>query len=143
MPKPFYYWLPDWVQTGLKNRACSQCETKYSKQDVTAVGVRQAGDAHECAMYVEHVCPSCEYRAITTFEREKEDSLEGMCCGILESIKKRKLAEKSRSFRQQKKGVITDKEVTSFIKFIKDASHDDFMKEIGVNLPKEEDNDTS
>lgn len=143
MPKPFYYWLPDWVQNGFSTRSCSQCQTKYSKQDIVAVGIRQLSDPNECAMYVEHVCPSCGYRALTTFGKEKEDSLEGMCCGILESIKKKKLVEKTRLLRKRKEGTITDREVNKFLNFIKDASHADFCKEIGVSLPDQENNDTS
>jgi hypothetical protein len=142
MPKPFYHWLPDWIQSGLKKRICSQCQTNYSKQDIVAVGVRQVNDPHECAMYVEHVCSSCGYRALTTFGKEKENSLEGMCCGILENIKKKKLMEKSKLLQKQKKGNMTDREVDKFLKFFKDASHEEFCTEIGSPLP-EEDNDTS
>ena len=142
MPKPFHHWLPDWVQNGLKKRSCSQCQTKYSTQDIVAVGIRQVNNPHECAMYVEHICPSCGYRALTTFGKEKEDSLEGMCCGILESIKRKKLTEKSRLLRKRKEGNMTDKEVSNFLKFVQDASHDDFLKEIGVSTPQKN-NDTS
>lgn len=142
MPKPFHYWLPDWVQNAVKKRSCSQCKTKYSKEDIIAVGVRQI-NSYECAMYVEHVCPSCGYRALTTFGKEKEDSLEGMCCGILESIKKKKLVEKSRLLRKRQEGTITDREVSKFLKFMKEAdNHSDFCEEIGSPLPKD-DNDTS
>lgn len=143
MPKPFHYWLPDWVQKGLNKRSCSQCETKYTQNDIVAVGIRQVSEPHECAMYIEHVCPSCGYRALTTFGKEKESSLEGMCCGILEHIKKKKLADKSRLLRKRQEGIMTDREVDGFIKFMKDASHDDFCKEIGITLPKKEQNDTS
>ncbi len=142
MPKPFHYWLPDWTQRSLDKRICSQCKTQYSKQDIVAIGVRQIKKPHECSMYVEHMCPLCGYRALTTFGKEKEDNLERMCCVILESIKKKKLAEKSRLLRKNKEGNITDKEVTRFLKFIKDASHEDFCKEIGVSLPGNKD-DTS
>ena len=142
MPKPFHHWLPDWVQSGFNTRSCSQCKTKYSKQDIVAVGIRQVNNPHECAMYVEHVCPSCGYRALTTCGKEKENSLEGMCCGILESIKKKKLVEKSRLLRKRKEGIITDREVATFLNFIKNASHADFCKEIG-SLLSEKDNDTS
>ena len=142
MPKPLYYWLPDWVHNGLKNRSCSKCKTKYTTPDIVAVGIRQVDDPNECAMYVEHRCSSCKYRALTTFGKEKEDSLEGMCCVILESIKKKKLAEKSRLLRDQKEGDMTDREVNKFLKFNKNASHEDFLKEIGVSLPKKND-DTS
>lgn len=144
MPKPFHYWLPDWIQSGFNKRSCSQCKTRYSRQDIVAVGIRQLNSPHECAMYVEHVCPSCGYRALTTFGKEKEDSLEGMCCSILENIKRKKLVEKSRLLRKRKEGNITDREVNKFLKFIKYASHEDFLKEIGVSLPdKKDDNDTS
>lgn len=139
IPKPFYYWLPDWVQNGLNKRHCSQCKTQYSKQDIVAVGIRQVNKPYECAIYIEHICSSCEYRALTTFGKEKEDSLEKMCCGILESIKKKKLVEKSRLLRKRKEGNITDREVKEFLKFIKNASHEDFLKEIGISFP----NDTS
>jgi hypothetical protein len=142
MPKPFHHWLPDWVQNGFNKRFCSQCKTQYSKKNIVAVGIRQVNAPNECAMYVEHICPSCGYRALTTFGKEKENSLEGMCCGILESIKKKKLADKSRLLRRKKKGIITEKEVSKFLKFIKGSdSHEDFLKEIGANLPN--DNDTS
>lgn len=140
MPKPFYYWLPDWVQNGLKNRSCSQCKMKYSKQDIVAIGIRQVNDPHECALYVEHACSSCGYRALTTLGKEKENSLEGMCCSILESIKKKKLVEKSRLLRRHKEGAMTDHEVSSFLKLLKNASlHEDFCKEIGVSLPENDD----
>lgn len=142
MTKPFYHWLPDWVQSGLKKRSCSQCETVYSARDIIAVGIRQINDSHKCAMYVEHVCSSCKFRALTTFGKEKEDNLEGMCCVVLESIKKKKLAEKSRLLRKRKEGNMTDGEVDKFLKFNKEASHEDFLKEIGVSLPKKND-DTS
>lgn len=143
MPKPFYYWLPNWVQNGINKRTCSQCETNYTKQDIVAVGIRQVSDPHECAIYVEHMCPSCGYRALTTFGKEKEDSLEGMCCSILESIKRKKLVEKSRLLRKRKEGTISDGEVNKFLKFIQKASHEDFLKEIGVSIPGQNDNDTS
>ncbi len=142
MPKPFYHWLPDWVHSGIKKRSCSQCKTRYSTQDIVATGIRQVGKPYECAMYVEHVCSSCGYRALTTFGKEKEDNLERMCFVILENMKKRKLTEKSRLFRSRKKGNMTDGEVNKFLKFNKNASHDDFLKEIGVSLPKKND-DTS
>lgn len=142
MPKPFHHWLPDWVRNGLKKRSCSQCKTSYSTQDIIAVGIRQVSEPHECAMYVEHICSSCGYRALTTFGKEKEDSLEGMCCVILENIKKKKLTEKSRLLRKRKEGNMTDREVKKFLNFNKDASHEDFLKEIGVSLPKKND-DTS
>jgi len=143
MPKPFNYWLPDWIQGEIKKRSCTKCETNYSKHDIVAVGIRQINNNNECAMYVEHICPSCEYRAITTFGKEKEDSLEKMCCGILESIRRKKLTEKSLLLRKHKKGTITDKEVKKFLSFNKNASHEEFLKEIGMHLPEEEQDDTS
>lgn len=139
MPKPFYYWLPDWVPNGLKKRSCTQCKTQYSTQDIVAVGIRQINDPHECAMYVEHICSSCGYRALTTFGREKENSLERMCYGLLESIKKKKLIAKSRLLRKRKEGNMTDGEVKKFLKFNQDASHEDFLKEIGGSIPKNDD----
>jgi len=145
MLKPFHYWLPDWMQDALNKRSCSQCKTIYSKQDIVAIGIRQVNEEnspHECAMYVEHACPSCGYRALTTFGKEKEDNLERMCCGILENIKKKKLVEKSQLLRKQKEGAITDREVNKFLTFIKNASHEDFCKEIGVTLPKDNSNDS-
>jgi len=145
MPKPFHRWLPEWALNGLKKRSCSQCKTKYTPKDIIAIGIRQIKKNNECAMYIEHICSKCEYQAVTVLGKEKEDSLEGMCCVILESIKRKKLAEKSRLFRKQKEDTMTDKEVNSFIKFIKDAkTHEDFCKEIGTNPLKEDDqNDTS
>lgn len=143
MPKPFNYWLPDWIQGEIKKRSCSQCKTHYSKQDIVAVGIRQINNHNECAMYIEHICSSCDYRAITTFGKEKENTLEKMCCNILESIRRKKLTEKSLLLRKQKNGVITDREVKKFLNFNKNASHDEFLKEIGINLPEENRNDTS
>lgn len=144
MPKPFTYWLPNWIQNDLKNRSCSQCETKVFKQDIVAVGIRQTGKPHECAMYIEYICSSCEYRALITFgkEKEKENSIEKMCCNILESIKRKKLTEKSLLLRRRKEGVITDREVKKFLSFNKNASHEEFLKEIGMSFPQNKD-DTS
>jgi hypothetical protein len=67
-----------------------------------------------------------------------------MCCAILENIRKKKKAEKSRMLRKRKEGVMTDREVTKFLNSMKKfETHEEFLKEIGVSLPKDKEDDTS
>ena len=145
MPKPFSYWLPKWMQNTINKRSCSQCEKPYTKTDIIACGVRIVEKSStECSMYIEHECSSCGYRALTTFGKQKETSLEGMCCAILENIRRKKQVEKSRMLRKRKEGVMTKREVDKFLSFMKGATtHEEFLKEIGVSIPKEKDDDTS
>lgn len=145
MPRSFSYWLPDWIQNTIKKRSCSQCNKRYTTDDIIAVGIRSIDkDSSECSMYVEHECSSCGYRALTTFGKQKESSLEGMCCSILENIRSKKKAEKSRMLRKRKEGVMTECEVTNFLNFMKNNdTHEDFLREIGISPPKENTDDTS
>lgn len=143
--KPFHNWLPEWACTSLDNRICSQCKSKYSKENIIAVGVRKIEDPNY-VMYIEHQCSKCGFRALTILGKHKEDSLEKLCYTILESIKKRKLSEKSKLVNKHKTNEpISDGEVTKFLNFInsKKNSHDDFLREIGVVFPKNNDNDQS
>lgn len=136
--KSFHNWLPEWAYASLNRRSCSQCSTKYSKYDIVAVGVRKIEDPG-FAMYIEHKCSECGFRALTTLGKQKEDSLEKLCYVILESIKKRKLSEKSKLINKHTKNApISDGEVTSFLDFMNDSkSHEDFLREIGVILPED------
>ena len=143
--KPFHDYLPEWAYTSLDGRICSQCESKYSKKDIIAVGVRKTEDPNY-AMYIEHQCSSCGFRALTTLGKHKEDSLEKLCYTILESIKKRKLSEKSKlTNKHSTNEPISDGEVTNFLNFINSEknSHEDFLREIGVVFPENKDNDSS
>jgi hypothetical protein len=135
--RPFYYWLPEWIYAPLDRRCCSQCETKYTKNDITAVGVRKLEDS-AYALYVEHQCSSCNFRALTTFGKQKEDSLERLCYVVLESIKKRKITEKAKMLQKHKDDKpMTEKEVKGFISFMQTSeSHEDFLREIGVTFPR-------
>ncbi|KKK43385.1 hypothetical protein LCGC14_3168580 [marine sediment metagenome] len=145
MPKPFSYWLPEWMQNTINTRTCSQCKNPYTKEDIIAIGVRSTDNGSlECSMYIEHECSSCGYRALTTFAQQKETSLEGMCCAILENIRRKKKTEKSRMLRKRKEGIMTEREVSQFLNSMqKFKTHEEFLKEIGMSLPKEKDNDTS
>ncbi|MHA2279325.1 MAG: hypothetical protein ACXAC5_00330 [Promethearchaeota archaeon] len=142
MSQAFHQWLPEWVHASLNNRSCSQCETAYSKNDIIAVGVRQLEDP-AYAMYIEHQCSSCGFRALTTLGKQKEDTLERLCYTILESIKKRKLSEKAKMLQKNiENKPMTEKEVKNFINFMQTSeSHDDFLREIGVTFPRKSDQD--
>jgi len=140
MPNKSFRWLPEWVYTSLNARTCSQCNSKYSKNDIIAVGVRKIENPNY-AMYIEHKCFKCRFRALTTISKRKEDSLEQLCYVILESIKKRKLSEKSKLINKHKiDEPISDSEVIEFLDFINENTlHDDFLREIGVVFPKNKD----
>ena len=138
--KPFYYYLPNWAHESLRTRCCSQCQNNYTKEDIVAIGIRQTKDKAS-AMFVEHKCSLCDFRASTTLGKQKEDTLEGLCYVILEYIKRKKQTEKSRSLRKITQTTpISDSEVDEFLDFIKSSkSYEDFLKEIGVETPDNKD----
>lgn len=139
--RPFHHWMPEWAQTALKNRVCSNCSTGYSKNDIIAIGFREMEDGSN-VLYIEHQCSSCSFRAITTLGKQGQ-SLESLCYNVLESIKHKKLQTQSKNMEHPgyPEGIDqpwTDKEVKSFLSFVKkSASHEDFLREIGVTLPPE------
>lgn len=138
MPKNLIsYWLPEWMVSVTKNKKCNKCDAQLFKNDVIAVGIRQ--NELSVALYIEHKCHECQYRAITVLNNQKENTLEKMCYALLESIKQRKIAEKSAELRKKKEGKMTDGEVKNMINFIKQAAtHEDFLRQIGVPPPKKQ-----
>ena len=143
MNKSFHDWMPDWVNSAIKQKKCSQCSENFTKNGIVAIGIRELDNA-SYSLYAEHKCMNCDFRAISTLGKQKEESLEGLCYMIIESIKKYKLARKSKMF-QNKDGSkpMSEKEVKGFINFMqKAASHDDFLREIGVVLPPDKNHDT-
>lgn len=138
----FYSWMPDWAQNALKTRTCSQCSTKYSKADIVAIGIRDIDEG--TSLYIEHKCSSCGFRALTTFGKHKETTLEELCYTLLEHIKKRKLAQKSCLFDvYHNPKPFGDDEVKKFIAFINDSkTHEEVMREIGA-MPPDQSNDVS
>lgn len=134
------YWTPDWVLTAIYNRLCSECNSKFTKSDIVAVGMREVNSG--VAMYVEHLCKSCGYRAITTLGRQKEESLEEMCYTLLEGIKRKKIAHRVKELRKKQEGKMTDKEVKSMINFIQKAeTHEEFLDKMGETQPPKKQND--
>ncbi len=140
MARNISYWLPEWITSATKNRECNKCASKFHKNDIIAVGIRQNGAS--VALYVEHECRKCQYRAMTVLGKQKEDTLEKMCYALLESIKQRKISEKSAELRKKKEGKMTDREVKRMINFIQKAeTHEEFLRQIGMFPPKAEQND--
>ncbi len=140
----FYEWLPKWAYSSLQERSCSQCNKNYTKNDIVAIGLRTTED-NSYAMYVEHQCSKCKFRALTILGKQKEDTLEKLCYIILESIKTKKITHKSKlTHKHKKNNPMTDKEVRKFIKFMNsNQTHADFCKEIGIiTFPKEEKDDS-
>jgi len=139
----FHQWLPEWTYAPLQKRKCSQCNKKYTKDNIIAVGIRMTEEDFY-AMYLETQCSECGFRALTTLGKQKEDSLEKLCYVILESIKKKKITNKSKMIHKQMENKpMTDKEVENFIKFIQtNQTHADFCKKIGVTIPKDKKDDT-
>ena len=134
------HWLPKWVILATKGRECSKCSLKFSKSDIIAVGIRQNGSS--VALYVEHECRDCKYRAMTILGKQKEDTLEKMCYALLEGIKQQKVTEKSAELRKKKEGKMTDREVKRMINFIKTTkTHEDLLREMGLSPPEVELND--
>ena len=142
MNKHFHDWMPDWVKSAIKQKKCSQCSENFTKNGIVAIGIRELENASH-SLYVEHKCLNCDFRAISSLGKQKE-SLEGLCYMIIESIKKHKLARKSKMFQNKDDSKpMSEKEVKGFINFIqKSSSHDDFLREIGVVLPPDN-HDTS
>ncbi len=133
-----YQSLPKWILSSIRDRVCSQCETKYKKSDIVAVGIRQTKKQY--SLYLEHECSSCKHRALTTVGQNSMQSLEDLCFGILENMRQKRIAAKSCSLKTPKEGKMTDHEVRKFLKFVRKApTHDDVLREIGIPPKKEDD----
>jgi len=127
-----FNYIPQWIVSILRNKRCKKCETFISKKDVIAIGVRD----HEGkqTIYIEHLCSNknCNWRGIINFQN-KEASIEELCYILLEGVKNQKASERSKQLESKKKSgeLITDKEVTEFLKFLnKSETHDEFLKAI-------------
>jgi len=133
-------WLPYWALLPIKNRKCSKCSAKFTRKDLIAIGIRKNGTS--VALYIEHECHECNYRAMTILGKQKEDTLEKMCYALLEGIKQRKIAEKSFEWRKEQIGKMTDSEIDNMISFIQGVeTHEEFLKQIGIPPSETKKND--
>lgn len=134
MAEAFYKSVPTGMLKHLEHRHCSQCGTKIDKSNVIACGVRI--HAKKLNPYVEHQCPACDYREMTTLDAGVNFNIDRLCYVILEHNQKRRAAEKakSRNIAQAKKKSISDQEVLDLLRFM-DTTEDynDIMKYIGAD----------
>lgn len=134
--KPLYQDLPDWVFDGIKDNSCCQCDNPFNKDTIVAIGIRQVKKS--IAFFVEHQCSKCGFRAITSFGREKENSLENMCHTLLRHINSQKVVQNALGFKKHLSEPMTDQEVVQFIKFVQNnETHDEFLKEIKATNPND------
>ena len=121
----------------MRGRKCNKCDAICKESDIVGINIRET-EGFNFKFCVERICHSCQWRSITKFDK-KESTLEGMCYFILEQIRQKKLAVKSKG-RKKRSGPITDLEVKKMLEFIRNSkSHDDLLKQLGVSENKYED----
>ncbi|KKN47564.1 hypothetical protein LCGC14_0661690 [marine sediment metagenome] len=137
-----WQYLPRWMVNILNSKSCSQCNERVNKSDVIAVGVRLIeGSSDKTTLYVEHACSSCQKRVITSFSKEKQNSVENLCYMLIEQMQQKRELEKSQEIsNHDRKEEISDEEVVELLEFMeKHNSHEDFMK--FIKAPKLSEND--
>ncbi len=83
---PLHCYTPRWMLNIIETKKCAACGTKARKKDICAVGIRNFGSEGKKTMYVEHKCPRCSTRTITSFAKEKLASVEDLCYMMIEQI---------------------------------------------------------
>lgn len=127
----------------MSNKHCSKCDTKVTKKDIIAVGVRQ-NKVNSKTLYMEHCCPKCQYREMTACSSKKTGSLEEMCYVLLNSIQQKKKFSIPNKLEYNKNTNIpwTDKEISDFHTFINGCeNHSDFLKHIKAGQYVEDENE--
>jgi len=125
-----YESIPAWMTAAVAKKNCSQCHHRLKQEDIIAIGVRELAKG-KSTLYCEHLCPSCEYRSMTSFGGQKQTSVEDICYLLLEEILRKKSAKKCVE-RKAKETTLRASEVDEFIDFVKNVkTHDEFMKAIG------------
>lgn len=130
--KPIYYYLPNWMSEELKERQCDQCGHGVAREDVIAIGIRENKDNNK-TIYMEHQCPNCEYREMTSCGGNRKGTLDEMCYILIEEVQRRKSIERAKKLRKINhiKKPWTDKEVDDFKQYMKKcSSYEQFLEHI-------------
>jgi hypothetical protein len=140
MKNPLYTCIPRWIIRVVETKKCYKCSAKVSKKHICAIGIRPLVDDKN-TVYVEHACPNCSTRTITSFAREKAETVEDLCYMLLEQIHARRRMQKSKEIGSRySSDQIQDKEVDSLVDFMnKSETYEEFLKYIGSEvIPDEE-----
>ncbi len=131
--QPLHTNIPRWITNIVETKKCSNCKTEVSKTSICAVGIRSIG-ANKSTVYVEHACPECSVRTITSFSREQSASVEELCYMLIEQIhNKRKLQRAEKIRGRVREDAIQDEEVESLVELMNSSdSFEDFLKYIGA-----------
>jgi len=125
--------VPRWITNIVETKQCRECKAKVNKNAICAVGIR-AIDSDKSTVFVEHACPDCGARTITSFSREKSASVEDLCYMLIEQIHKKRRLKKARQLQGRvREDAIQDEEVESLVDKMNNAEcFDDFLKYIGA-----------
>lgn len=133
MLTPFHEGIPNWIVKDLHGSHCSKCDHMITKDDISAIGVRKSDN--QATPFIEYTCPNCDNRVSRAFNKEKMGTVEELCYTLLDEIRHKKTsrATNTRNKVNNNQGPITDKEVASFKKKLKNSkNHNDFMKSMGA-----------
>jgi hypothetical protein len=133
---PLYMIVPKWIVKCLKRRNCSECGTQIHRENLISIGIRKQKDRTTEAI-VEHICPECQVKGITSIIDERNyPTIEHLCYILIEEIQKIKRCRKTNEFRKKQnknKSAFTKEEADRMIKFVKRSkNHDEFMRHIGA-----------
>jgi len=130
--QPLYTCIPQWIAGIVETKKCYKCKNKVSRKDICAIGIRTFREDQN-TVYVEHLCPKCKSRTVTSFAKEKLASVEDLCYMLIEQIHNKRRIRKSQHLEGRCYGDrIEDKEVESLIKFMEEAkSFEEVLKYIG------------
>lgn len=131
--KPFHYWMPNWVLSSVDNKNCTECFYNFKKDNIISIGIRKHKGNRN--MFIEHKCSNCGKKSIILVGGNDENSIENMCYVLLDSIKTKKITEKSSGLTKKLKGSLTKQEANKMIDFIrKSKTHNDLLREMGIHL---------
>lgn len=133
----FHANIPSWIIKYISEKKCKHCDCKVSKKDIIAFGIRKVdlnSSKDMTTFFVENKCPKCSYRALTTFDHDKQATIQEMSYILLEHISNRKKIQNSKNTEGINKHTeMTDLEIKNFIDNLNNQNtYLDFLKEIGA-----------
>lgn len=134
--KPLHNWIPMWMLSKIKNKACDKCGQAAKKENIISVGFRQIEKGN--VVYLEHKCSGCDFRSLTYCSNDI--ALEDMCYILIEEIQQKRQIEKVSNTQKKKnrnknnKNPLTDKEIDDFVEYMQNSPNfDDFLNHIGAS----------
>src|SRR3990167_3468071 len=99
MRKSIEHYAPRWAVHRIIKRACTTCGTRFSRSDISQIGIKKIKDTTEKngfkeVLAIETMCSNCGKYFTTTFGYHKD--LRQLLCTLLEEIQKTDHIEHSR-----------------------------------------------